>query len=89
MLVRPLVVLVALLAASVATVRAQAPAAGTNAAAPAVDVLVDRALSRAPSLDARRERIRAAQSAARAADALEAKMVKNGQFVPAEKQMTK
>ncbi len=43
--------------------------------APAVDTFVDRALARAPSLAARRERIQVAQSAARAADALPDPMI--------------
>lgn len=43
--------------------------------APAVEVLVGRALERAPSLAARRERIQAAQAAIRAADALPDPMV--------------
>ncbi len=43
--------------------------------APAVDTFVERALARAPSLAARRERIQAAQSAIRAADALPDPMI--------------
>jgi cobalt-zinc-cadmium efflux system outer membrane protein len=56
---------------------AQATAAAASAApaAPAVEALVQRALERAPSLAARRERIEAAQLAIRAADALPDPMV--------------
>jgi outer membrane protein TolC len=50
-------------------------APGTPPPAPAVEGLVERALSRAPSLAARRERIQAAQAALRAADALPDPMV--------------
>ncbi len=51
------------------------PAVAPAPAAPAVDVLVQRALDRAPSLAARRERIQAAQLAIRAADALPDPMI--------------
>jgi len=43
--------------------------------APAVESLVERALERAPSLAARRERVQAAQTAVQAADALPAPMI--------------
>jgi cobalt-zinc-cadmium efflux system outer membrane protein len=74
-------VLSALAAALIVTARpaasfAQAaPAVTPPAPAPAVDALVQRALERAPSLAARRERIRAAELAIRAADALPDPMV--------------
>jgi outer membrane protein TolC len=55
---------------------AQSPSRAPDAnPAPAVDTLVERALTRAPSLAARRERVQAAQVAIRAADALPDPMV--------------
>jgi cobalt-zinc-cadmium efflux system outer membrane protein len=55
---------------------AQSPrAAPAETAAPDVGAVVERALARAPSLAARRERIQAAQSALRAADALPDPMI--------------
>lgn len=51
------------------------PGGASGAPAASVDVLVERALSRAPSLAARRERIQAAQLAVRAADALPDPMI--------------
>jgi cobalt-zinc-cadmium efflux system outer membrane protein len=53
---------------------AQVPATGA-APAPPVDALVARAVSRAPSLSARRERIQAARAAVRASDALPEPMI--------------
>lgn len=52
-----------------------APAVVAGPPAPPVDALVDRALARAPSLAARRERIKAAQSAVLASDALPDPMI--------------
>lgn len=60
----------ALLWSHPASSAAQTPAPADATPAPAVDALVQRALERAPSLAARRERVEAAQIAVRAADAL-------------------
>jgi outer membrane protein TolC len=72
----PCLLAVLLAVTSLASAGAQPiPAAVAGAAAPAVETLVERALARAPSLEARRERIQAARFALVAADALPDPMV--------------
>ena len=65
-----------LLSAAAPTIQAQpSPAAVTAPVAPSVEALVERALGRAPSLAARRERIESARFALVAADALPDPMI--------------